>query len=133
GDCGDYHWCGNGIYLAIDKVTVITDSNGRWRYDRFPAGSHKLPISVDHPDFVPAAASGLPMGRLRDRTKVIVLDRGVTVRGQVTDQNGEPIAGATVTLGHTFSAKWARQARTDDQGRYTLPHADARRHVLTAT
>jgi uncharacterized GH25 family protein len=76
---------------------------------------------VSHPDYVTANSSGSITGvaeqQLRAGTYKTVLQRGQTVRGRVLDGQEQPIAGATVYVGHKNSSD-RKEAMTDDAGRF---------------
>src|SRR5262249_5133856 len=59
----------------------------------------------------------------RQPTARIVLDRGLTVAGKVTDEDGKPVAGATV---RTKFLNDIREAKTGPDGVYKLVGCEAR-------
>jgi protocatechuate 3,4-dioxygenase beta subunit len=97
-----------------------TDAAGRWRFDSVPVSMVEVRVNIDHPRFMPLRRDlarrefGIEPGR--EPAGKIVLDRGLTVTGKVTDESGNPIAGALVRT------KWnyVREARTGPDGVYKL-------------
>jgi beta-lactamase regulating signal transducer with metallopeptidase domain/protocatechuate 3,4-dioxygenase beta subunit len=97
-----------------------TDAAGRWRFDSVPVSMVEVRVNINHPRFMPLRRHlarrefGIEPGR--EPSGKIVLDRGLTVTGKVTDEAGNPIAGALVRT------KWnyAREARTGQDGVYKL-------------
>lgn len=106
-----------------------SDEQGQWSLANVPPGDDlKLLLRVRHPDYIQdeyfgklAAASGVTTKQLREGTARVVMPRGEVVRGQVTDEAGNPVPQAKIT--------WSRDSRwmasdlvtTDDQGKFQLP------------
>src|SRR5262249_34750856 len=90
----------------------------------------------DHPGFMPIRRQlarrefGIEPGR--KPSGKIVLDRGLTVTGKVTDEAGTPIAGALV---RTKFWNDIREARTGPDGLYRLPGCEPKpaRLVVSAS
>lgn len=106
--------------LAIG-TRIRTDAEGRWRFESVPASMGDVFVSLDHPDYAPLRRSlprdGFGLARGEEPDARIELRRGLTVTGTVTDDSGEPIAGALV---RTEFVNEIREARTDDRGAYRL-------------
>ncbi|QDV38849.1 M56 family metallopeptidase [Tautonia plasticadhaerens] len=106
--------------LAIG-TRIRTDAEGRWRFESVPASMGDVFVSLDHPDYAPLRLSlprdGFGVARGEAPDSRIELRRGLTVTGTVTDDSGEPIAGALV---RTEFVNEIREARTDDRGVYRL-------------
>ena len=100
---------------------ATTDATGRWRFDSVPVSMAKVHVEISHPGFMPIRRYlerrefGIEPGR--QPSSKIVLDRGLTVTGKVTDEAGKPIAGALV---RTKYFNDLREARTGPDGVYTL-------------
>jgi beta-lactamase regulating signal transducer with metallopeptidase domain/uncharacterized GH25 family protein len=104
-----------------------TDAAGRWHFDSVPASMREVFVEINHPGFSPVrrpltrAEFGIergqqPVGR-------IVLNRGLTVTGKVTDVAGKPIAGALV---RTKFLNDIREAGTGPDGVYHLAGCEPR-------
>ncbi|MBZ4335214.1 carboxypeptidase-like regulatory domain-containing protein [Corallococcus sp. AS-1-12] len=95
-----------------------SDANGHFILDVKRAGTGEL--SVEDPSFQPQTLAV----RVPSRDVVVVLDRGASVSGSVTDPQGLPLRGATVTLGAEAQEdapyQEPRQTLTDEQGRFHL-------------
>lgn len=98
-----------------------TDATGHFVLDVKRAGTGEL--TVDDPSFQRQTLAV----RVPSRDIVVVLDRGASVSGTVTDSRGLPLRGATVTLASEAQEaeedvpyEELRQAMTDDQGRFRL-------------
>ncbi len=99
---------------------IKTDANGRWHFDSVPSSMSEVSATIIHPDFKPdhrALTRDFAIQPGAEPTAKIVLDRGVTVTGKVTDDAGNPIADALVSIGR-YNER--RKARTGDDGVYHL-------------
>lgn len=98
-----------------------TDAAGKWRFDSVPVSMADVHVEIDHPSFQPLrrrlarAEFGVAPGR--EPSARIVLQRGLTITGKVTDDAGKPIAGALV---RTKFWNDVRQTRTGPDGTYQL-------------
>jgi beta-lactamase regulating signal transducer with metallopeptidase domain len=104
---------GIGDPLRLDASldpTVVTDKSGRWSMAHVPSDISNIRVSVRHPSGAPfffASAPEFP-GRLPGGTlarddliaqrAVITLPDGITLRGLVTDRNGNPLDGAKLQI-----------------------------------
>jgi protocatechuate 3,4-dioxygenase beta subunit len=117
---GDLHQLGVGTIIK-------TDAAGKWRFDSVPASMGEVQVAIDHPRFKPfhrplaRAEFGIEGGR--EPAARIVLERGLTVAGTVTDEAGKPIGGALV---RTKFVNDIREARTGSDGVYTLVGCEPR-------
>ncbi|MBN9687710.1 MULTISPECIES: carboxypeptidase-like regulatory domain-containing protein [unclassified Corallococcus] len=95
-----------------------SDATGHFVLDVKRAGTGEL--SVEDPSFQRQTLAV----RIPSRDVVVVLDRGASVSGTVTDPQGLPLRGATVTLGtearEDAPYEEPRQTLTDEQGRFHL-------------
>ncbi len=111
---GDHSQLGTG-----DVVT--TDAGGKWRFDSVPASKAEVWVEFNHPDFK-GVQRGLARGKFliergHEPVTEIVLERGLTIVGKVTDLAGQPIAGALV---RTKFLNDIREARSGADGTYKL-------------
>lgn len=98
-----------------------TDAAGRWRFDSVPESLGELGVEINHPQFMPMRAT-LVRGEYglaseEQARKPIVLQRGLTLAGRVTDDAGQPIAGALV---RTKFINNMRETRTNAAGAFEL-------------
>lgn len=116
---------------GVSRLELVTDQDGRFRSDQTPwphapamdptTGRFQqgglLSLLVDHPDFAPYGRA--VESEFLERDLPIVLFRGMTLRGQVTDPEGTPIPGATVSR-----MQWPTRAAvvTGADGRFELAH-----------
>jgi len=106
---------------------LTTDADGKWRYDSVPAAKGEVFVEINHSTFMPERRSltraefGIPLGGAP--AAKIVLNRGLTVSGKVTDEAGKPIAGALVK---TKFLNDVRRALTGADGTYRLSGCEPR-------
>lgn len=117
---GDESQLGLGTKLS-------TDAAGAWRFDSVPASMGEVHVTINHPEFK-AARERLARGEFgialdAKPQATIVLDRGLSVVGRVTDEAGVPIADVLV---RTKFNNELRQARTGDDGTYKLVGCEPR-------
>ncbi|HEX4143613.1 MAG TPA: carboxypeptidase regulatory-like domain-containing protein [Pirellulales bacterium] len=106
------------LHVGMD---LKTDAAGRWRFDSVPVSKGEVSVAITHPDFmvvrVPLARSQFEIKPGDQPSGKVVLDRGLTVVGKITDEQGAPIAGALV---RAKVQNDVRQATTGDDGAYKL-------------
>ena len=135
---------GNPVRRAMVRVfatggggnnVTSTDAEGRWEVRALPAGSYM--ISVEKPGYVStsygqrsaAQMGGRPLdvldGQLVEKI-AFSLPRGGVITGRLTDDFGDPIAGAQVSAMREQFAMGSRRmfpagsAQTDDLGAYRI-------------
>ena len=114
---------------------VETDERGRWSSDRMPEDLTALRVRYSHPDYISDNIYTQPFtpAALRDGSAVLVLKRGLTLEGRVTDAEGKPTAGADVMQGQDRVASNPPPAtKTDADGRYHFGGVKPGELVLTA-
>lgn len=123
----------DSIWLAEGEDACVTGTNGRWTLDNIPEGDPELTISVTHPDYVSDLTWGglqkkqhVTTASLRDQTATVVMQRGTSLTGRVTDPQGKGIAGAVVVWGDNpffetgSHQEHQQEVRTDAKGVYRL-------------
>ena len=106
----------------------ITDQDGRWELRNVPSQSD-VELFLTHPDFVGDKYWGglqkeqqVTTADFRKQTGTIVLKRGVSVTGRVTDPAGEPVEGAVIVWGDDpYFQQGSQEVKTDSDGRYRIP------------
>ncbi|HEX9103675.1 MAG TPA: carboxypeptidase-like regulatory domain-containing protein, partial [Polyangia bacterium] len=99
-----------------------TDDKGAFRVTGLPAG--RLVVVATHPDFARGASEPTRVAAGAELRVTVVLSRGVEVHGRVTDDRGDPVAGAEL------SGDGAALAVSDARGEWDIAHV-ARALVLT--
>ena len=117
---GDTSRFGTGTQLSSDEA-------GKWRFHSVPVSKEELWVEINHADFMPLRLGlkrvefGLEAGQ--EPAQKIVLDRGLTVTGTVTDLDGKPISGALV---RTKFMNDLRTTTTQEDGTYKLTGCESR-------
>lgn len=95
-----------------------SDAQGRWAFGGAPTHPRSINIYCIHPEFVHDSFNhqydGTRFDSLLARNLVTVIQRGVTVSGNVVDHSGKPIAGASVGV------DWLTATTTDVKGDFQL-------------
>jgi beta-lactamase regulating signal transducer with metallopeptidase domain len=98
-----------------------TDAAGRWQFDSVPVSMSEVHVNINHPSFQPVrrrlTRSEFGIERGRQPLAKLVLDHGLTVTGKVTDEAGQPVAGALVRTKYMNNI---REAKTGSDGVYRL-------------
>jgi uncharacterized GH25 family protein len=101
--------------------TLTSDAEGRFRFDSVPLSTQELGVEIAHADFRPQgnhlARSEFGLEKGQQPAGTIVLDRGLTITGRVTDEAGNPIIGALL---RTRFLNDTREAKTGEDGVYRL-------------
>ncbi len=125
-------------YSYVDYENVTTDASGHWIFGAMPLGWSFVSVSVSHPDYV-ATFMQRDTPRLSDfdlkaRKAQIILDEGVALSGRVLDDQGRPIAGATVGLGadRRIGNRGWPSVTTDADGGFRFGHVPAGTQTVTA-
>src|SRR5678815_2224188 len=125
-------------YAQLEPVVSdISDDDGRFELGGFWPGTAMVRITADGHPFTAREDLPIEAGARRDIGDV-VLPSGVSLRGQVVDASGAPVAGALVAVenGYSHSDREGRdtvmryviylrkthvpQARTDGEGRFAI-------------
>jgi len=78
--------------------SVRTDSNGQWKR-RIPKEHSDLTINLLHPEYIQQSWQRVSSAELLKGTNVMVLKRGLPLKGVVRNQRDEPIENALVDTG----------------------------------
>jgi protocatechuate 3,4-dioxygenase beta subunit/uncharacterized GH25 family protein len=101
--------------------TISSDAEGKFRFDSVPLSKQELGVEFSHADFKPQVnhlkRGEFGIARDQQPAGTIVLDRGLTIAGRVTDEEGAPIAGAVL---RTRFLNDTREAKTGEDGVYHL-------------
>ncbi len=121
---------------SIWDYPARTDEQGRWRCDVMPAEMDDVWIRLAHPDFISDDMYGMTpkptIAQLRDRGGVMVLKKGLTVRGRVVDAgSGAPIEGAEVAQGRDRFGSHYPETKADADGRFEFRNVKPGELVLT--
>ncbi|MBN2582826.1 MAG: carboxypeptidase regulatory-like domain-containing protein [Planctomycetes bacterium] len=112
-----------------------TDSQGRWQYDAAPSHleSDDVFLHYSHPDYIGRGVFQPvgPVEDLRKQVAIMMLNRGVMVKGRIVDTAGNPIVGAQVNLGKYGRYSGHQDVRSGDDGRFELPPSIPGKNTLS--
>jgi peroxiredoxin len=121
--------------VAIWDHQEKTDANGQWRCDIMPKKLDDVLIRLSHPDYIDDEAYGMTpkpsIEKLRDMTGVMVMKKGLTLRGRVLDLNGQPITEASVMQGSDRFGSHYSSTKTDSNGQFIFKNARPGEMILT--
>lgn len=123
------------VQPAIWDHVVSTDSDGRWSCNIMPPDLNDVWIRLAHDNFVDDTMYGVTpkpsIDALRAGTGEMVMKRGITVAGTVTDESGEPVQGAEVKQGRDRWGSHYPSTRTAQDGSFAFPQSNTGEMVLT--
>jgi uncharacterized GH25 family protein len=123
-----------GVYV---QESAKSDAEGKWRADSVPSELTNLSMRLSHPDFISDESYGSsprPSDKdLREFSAVMVMKRGLVLTGVVTDQQGKPIANASILQGADRFGSNQPKTRSDPDGKFVFTNAKAGPTVLTVT
>ena len=127
---------------SFGQPTVRTDSEGRWQLGNAPAPrkeSCKFEVKLSHDDYVAdkfwgesQQAQGIGTAELRRGDAKIVLHRGTSIHGLVTDTKGKPITKGWVVWNdepYFFDGTYEAELRAD--GRFATPPLPGGEHPIS--
>jgi len=85
-------------WMSIWVESVMTDETGRWQR-RLPRDLSNVSIHLLHPQYVKQSWQKVSSAELLNGTNVMVMKRGLRLKGVVKNQQGEPIENALVDTG----------------------------------
>lgn len=110
---------------STDVAESVTDDRGRWRADDVPANPTRMSVAIEARGFL--RGGGPPQS---DLNAVMILKRGVTIQGRVTDLRGNPVAGAKVSGGDSWSSE-PKPTTTDARGAFALENCPPGASLVT--
>ncbi|MDR3460574.1 MAG: carboxypeptidase regulatory-like domain-containing protein [Verrucomicrobiae bacterium] len=109
-----------GEQASFSTMSTSTDDTGRWEAKGLPATLlDHISVEAKHPEYIgeQSTVGGTAEKALRAETYKMILKRGLEVTGQVLDESGNPISGATVFAGQRYYRE-RQQMNTGDDGRF---------------
>jgi hypothetical protein len=85
-------------WMSIWVRSVMTDERGRWQRG-LPKDLSNLEMGLLHPEYIEQSWQTPSSVELLNGTNVMVMKRGLTLRGIVNNEQGEPIENALVDTG----------------------------------
>jgi thiol-disulfide isomerase/thioredoxin len=122
--------------VSLWDYPVKTDAQGHWRCDVVPAEVDDVWIRLAHSDYISDTSYNQTprpaIGQLRDQSGVMVMKKGVTVRGRVVDaDSSKPLESAKVAQGRDRFGSHYPTARTGADGRFEFRSVKPGELVLT--
>ncbi|MBN1588819.1 MAG: carboxypeptidase regulatory-like domain-containing protein [Pirellulales bacterium] len=118
-------------------ASVRTNAKGQWTYASFPAALHNIEISLRHPDYlamrVTKPTSQFAVAQGQKPTGLLVMKQGPSIKGEVTDVDGHPIAGVTVRCHDYRFGSDVPKAKTSENGTYRIKNVNLGETFLTAS
>jgi len=102
------------LHPAAAARGYTTDGAGRFHVAGLSAG--RVVASVWHPDFLHGLSAPVELTEQGHATTLVTLARGLTLRGHVVDERGNPLAGAEVSTAE------GRSAVCNERGEFRLEH-----------
>ena len=97
---------------------ATTDRDGKWTFDGSPAHPAQVMVDVRHLDYIWSSSQdrgGIEeFDLLKSKALVTIIRRGVSVAGQIVDEQNRPIANASI------GADSVNGVKSDAQGHFTL-------------
>ena len=84
--------------MGVWGKEVMTDEHGQWQR-RLPNDLSNLRIGLLHPEYIQQSWQTPSSGELLNGTNVMVMKRGLWLRGTVKNQQGDPIENALIDTG----------------------------------
>lgn len=134
------------IRPTVTDAVAVTDAEGRWKYDNFPADLESVIVELVRPDNSRVSSASetvrespsvsaherFRLAELIQQEAVFDLPQGVTTQGRVVNQENHPVAEARVIEGYGHgNITVAGTVTTDAQGRFVLPNRVPRDLILT--
>ncbi len=120
----------------------MTDDTGRWKCDHVPTGFERITWRLTHPRFQPInygvdTAGDNTVGLVRFAKEKLIasaavmpMKAGLTVRGVVLDDSGQPLSGARVRLGREIF-RTDGDMLTDADGSFEFRNARPKQTILS--
>lgn len=124
----------SGHYVQVYMNRSITDAEGRYQIGWYPRSKPVWSVGVEHADYAKLSRTDLPAPDKGNVTTYdFVMDAGKKISGTVTDENGRPIANASLRFGSSPSWVHVAHARSNAEGAFTLAKISVdRRDVVVA-
>ncbi|HEY1599586.1 MAG TPA: carboxypeptidase regulatory-like domain-containing protein [Pirellulales bacterium] len=118
-------------WLSSGPISIRTDAEGRWTLRNAPPGDDvAVQIKLSHPDYINDREWGqlqreqfITTKALRAQSAEIVMHRGLSLGGTITDSEGRPVVGALAIWGDRpyWEHRPHQEVRTDERGEYRFP------------
>ena len=119
----------------IWEMPASTDSAGRWKFHAAPENLEFLHVRMEHPEYISNEyiEAMPPAVDFKNEKAILMLYRGISCEGKVTDEQGEPIEGVEVISGEAGEGSPAKPTRlTDALGHFRFGGISLKRHCAAA-
>ena len=124
-----------GPHMVLWDKYFPTDAEGRWKLEHVPETIDNMHVTLQHDeyitDYLHFFGSDPKLKHVQDQTSVLVMKKGLSVAGTVTDPEGKPVADALVAQGEDRNGTSYPSTRTDAEGRYRFGNFKPGGGVLT--
>ena len=114
----------------------VTDNEGRWLCDTAPDKDMQMQLHFSHPDYVDDGSYSFRGGtweELLSHEKIVVLEKGITLAGNVVDSKQQPVVGANIATGPDRYLSGRVVVSTDEKGEYRINNSKAGSMILTVS
>jgi len=117
----------------LDGHLATTDEEGRWQILTETNKSRPLHLRLSHADYVSDTSyrQRASWEQLLKLDHPLVLKKGIELRGQITDPDGESIAGALVSLGGNRYMGEKKETQADAEGNYRFSNVSPANTIIT--
>ncbi|MFY9342726.1 MAG: carboxypeptidase-like regulatory domain-containing protein, partial [Planctomycetota bacterium] len=116
---------------ANHRHFAVTGTDGRASLDGIAPGKYQLEVA--HPSFPPAQVDIVIAGPTEERRETVKLGASADLDGRVRHANGEPVAGASVSVGYDAGSMLQRTTHTGQDGKFRFRGLAVGRHWLWIT
>jgi uncharacterized GH25 family protein len=117
-----------GQSYEVQYDTVVSDAQGQWFTDKIPSDFASLSLRVQHKEFFTgefeqAEASdekSFTREKILAKAAVLILEPGIQVTGRVTDESGNPIADAKISMAANEALKDKATIAADAKGNFKI-------------
>ena len=104
--------------IDFQMCHVTSGDDGRWSFSYVPIDAEGMPFIVKKKGYM-TTDSGVSFAKAGRENIVLVIDRGFTVTGRLTDKDGKPVAAAQIrTL--NGDTRQRKSAKSDTDGFFTI-------------
>lgn len=122
-------------FVSMDEAKNKSGPDGKWGCDTVPENFKEMYVRLEHPQYVGDEYYGsrpLPAPEeLKAMTAVMVMKKGLELKGIVTDKDGKGIKGASVLIGADRFGSDKGSMKTDGEGKFFIGNAKPGPLVLT--
>jgi RNA polymerase sigma factor (sigma-70 family) len=104
--------------IDFQTCAVTNRDDGSWECSYIPKGSEEIRFIIKKPGYA-VTFPNVPVSKVNLTNLTLVIDRGRTITGRITDQQNYPVTGARIKVLDGNHSK-NQSAQTDENGVFTL-------------